>query len=294
MTDRLTEIFNNLQSTHPDLVAGASPLNAGSWGIVTDHNDGTVTKFLFRQGIQLQQNWAQANLNNELAFLRLMKGESFNGVDIPALICDVTQVDKGDFFAFYRMTKLSGVAADWKSGTAKDAHFFEAGQKLAHFHAATADLKNTGLIVHDIERGGQVESVPGLDDKRNAALARANNYLQAHKQSGIIHADYHGGNILLNDKGAISGLVDFAVTGLSENLASDFINVPEEKRPAFIKGYEQASGKPVDLLMITMTEISYLASCLNYYADPDQLKTYTDSLDRHLVTASSITGYSPS
>lgn len=268
----------------------------GQWGLVADHNDGTVTKLLFRQDHEKQQDWAEANLENELAFLRHAGGIKLEGVQIPELVTGMTRLDEGALFASYRMTKLSGTAAKWKAGPGQeqDAHFFEAGQLLARFQHAAAALPTMGLIVHSHEKAGMIEPVPALDAARNEALAVADLYLQTHKQGGIIHADFHGGNILLDQKGRISGLIDFAVTGPSENRLIDFINVPLEKRESFMHGYGQASGKAVDPMMMTMTEISMLANCINFCADrPAEQKKWIGEMDRQLVKARPVTGFMP-
>ncbi len=292
----LTQTFNEIQRAYPALVAEATPLDMGQWGLVADHNDGTVTKLLFRQDHEKQQDWAEANLSNELAFLRMARGVKLDGIQIPEIVTDIKRLDEGTLFASYRMTKLSGMAANWKAGPRQqqDDHFFEAGHLLARFHEAAAALPVTGLVVHSPEKAGMIETVPALDAARNEALAVADLYLQAHKQGGIIHADYHGGNILLDQKGRISGLIDFAVTGPSANRLIDFINVPPEKSDAFRKGYAQASGQVVDPMMMAMTEISMLANCINFYADrPAEQKKWIGEMDRQLVKIRPVTGFTP-
>ncbi len=295
----LLQAFNELLHSRPALLAGANPVlsSPGQAGFIADHNDGTVTKILFRHPFQESADEA---LNNELASLRLLLPLSRN-LRIPALVSDVTFLDDSkDFFAAYRMTKIDGHCADWKffatnsSPAAVEKHFRGLGEIVAQFHRATNELPDEWACHHTIDRGGKASPIHGFSDEMNEAILIADQYIKDNKQRGVIHGDLHAGNVMVDAKGSINGLVDFSMTGPSLNYLTDFNNIPDTNLPDFIRGYEDVSGTAIDPLMMTMTGIGLWTTQLKYYGHmPDRRRESLAELNRHLNDARDVTGYTP-
>ncbi len=292
--------FNELRLSHPALMAGAEDIlgKPGQYGFIADHKDGTVTKIFFRSPCP---DAAEEALRNELTSLKLFDSVSIGALQIPRLIDDVAYLDgNDDFFACYRMTKIEGQSASWKffdqgfSPRRMESHFRELGELTAEFHLTASSLDDTWVCRHGPERGGIVVPLPQLDARTNEALQSCDLYLQQGKKPAIIHGDLHAGNILVDDDGKFTGIIDFGLTGPTENHLTDFQNISDRAFPHFKKGYEEASGTTIDPMMMTMTNVSKWAEQVKYYGHiPARLDESLKHLTRHLTEAAPVTGYVP-
>lgn len=302
----LFKTFNELQEAFPALTDHAEIVGAGTWGIVLKQDEGTVTKVLIGDENPDIHKWAEGNLVNETSFMRLTAQAAANGFadtgfQMPVLLTEPQKLPHEKFFAAYKMTLVPGMGATWDdldSDLADPApelkiRFQRAGEALARFHKFTSSLPTETLRAHAGWRNGDIPEIPELDEKTAEALHRAGRYLEAHKKPAVIHGDYHGKNILLDDEGNVTGLVDFSYTGRCESFFSDFVNVPERMLPDFISGYERESGEAVDPDIALAGNICLWAAILKDEENAGKKPEHLEELKQRLAKASHITGYEP-
>jgi len=298
----LTKKFNLLCKAFPGLTKDATALGVGVFSLVSEHTDGTVAKFLFRQPKQEWQEHANKSVRNEIACLKLLRTAALGKLYIPVLLTKPRRLNNKNFSSYYRMTKAPGQTEDWAEmlndkGKLKQKarrYFQQAGWTLAHFHKATAKLPTNKLANLWENEGTHIPQVSSLSNKANKALAKADEYLQARTKPGFVHGDFYGQNILSDKAGRITGLLDFARSGSCQNYLVDFRNVPNAALSCFINGYERKSGRKINADMVMMTKISGHASYINQLSErsPERDETMQE-LNACLAKVSHITGYKP-
>lgn len=284
-------------------------MTAGAYGLIIANESDLVHKVLIRFKDHERQAFAEKSLANEIYFLKLLQKNPLGGVETPALISGPHDIKSGSFFAFYTMTRLKGRSAGWNSFSpgqldtpAKQrAHFTQAGRLLHQFHETARH--EPGLKDHQVPTsflsGNYIPQIPecaGMPDKAlkkiNRALEVANDYLQTKKHDAVLHDDFAGNNLMVDDQGKITGLLDFGLSGSSGNHLIDFCNVPAESMPYFIEGYEQESGRKIDPLMMTMTLIAQLAESIVYDGySPTRKAEQVETLRKMLHDARYVTDY---
>lgn len=260
--------------------------------------DGRVIKAFFRSGRDdhLTPFKVLESMELETAALAALAQTDFGPYQIPRLVEPLQELPGDRFRAYYAMTKISGLAPGWddplifngriaykKDSPEQREHFRQAGELLGLFHK-NAGAKLEHLDIPEKGRGGHIPQVPALDNDTNRALAIADDYMQAHKQGGIIHGDFYGNNILADDSGNIHGLIDFGLLRRTSNKMIDAVRVPVSVFPDFREGYEQASGQTLDRFMVNLTSLGLCAySLVNDSMMPDRREGLTvrihDELD---------------
>jgi hypothetical protein len=310
--EKLTKAFNRLQQTHPELADGTRLLGGGHFGLTvlrkdenTSNPPDIITKVFYRTEPENQAD-AERAYNSEVTILHATDGMNLGDVRTPRLLAPPQRLENDpDFFATYSMTAVPGLAAGWNNKWSspqsyKDDdpqqqrnHFREAGKLLARFHREAGERLNKTPLPQR-EWGGDIVQDPGFDDATNAALAKANEYLQARRKGGIIHGDYHGGNVLADENGHVTGLIDFGEVAHSNNMVTDFINIPSHVFAHFQDGYEEESGETIDPLIVRMTELACSTNFLQYHEEGSERRA---ELIRHinedLEKVKSVTGYAP-
>jgi tRNA A-37 threonylcarbamoyl transferase component Bud32 len=252
--------FQKATEAFPALTAQATPLGCGSFGLVVDHHDGTVSKICFSDE---KLNEPEECMAREIAALRLLQGHRFDRVQTPALIGEPVMLDPEEqknsgYLGHFRMTKLEGRSRSWytllKNGSpAAQARFFQqVGRLMAQFHEYSAR--------HDPEHTPESLSYftehPDLREDSQAKLVEAQDYLAVHQKEGVIHGDLHSRNIMCNEQGDISALYDFSLFGRTANQWQEFNWVAAQCPSALadvIKGYEAECGQDVDRTALLLT-----------------------------------------
>lgn len=296
----LYQTFNDLQKTYPAIVRRAKPIGIGVYGIITDNGDGTVSKTLFRQGTIKSRETAENMAHNELTVLRMINKTDFDDIETPILVDDIRPLNSSQFFATYRMTKISGKEVNWplvlesKSNIEKQSHFLQLGKLMAQFHKVAANFNEAKLTPHNLKWGGRVQQLPDVDEDINCALTIANDYLQNNSTPAIIHGDIHQANIMIDSKSNITGILDFGCTGHNQNYLSDFRCAPSSMFPYIIKGYEQESDKTIDPLMVHITELGFYVDWLNDCWNDDIVRVNgIIEIKKQLSKIRSLTGFTP-
>lgn len=282
-----TDKFDELQHEIPSIMRGTTPINLGSFGLVVDHGDGTITKVLLRSPDPDQQAHNESVYEAERAALQALNGTCFAGAQVPKMLKEEVFDKSPNVFAAFRMTKVPGHACDWntldkkKAGKAYRAHFQHAGALLAELHqspelARIAKPKSQPF-------GTKVPAeIPVLDEKTNKALVFCHAYVKAHQQPGLVHGDFHSGNFLVGPDHKISGLFDFSFAGMAENRLVDFVMMPKAGREIAISEYERHSGAPVDRTLVTMTAINLHAPALAWHLSPQGNPEYARLIQKEL------------
>ncbi|MCB9991169.1 MAG: aminoglycoside phosphotransferase family protein [Rhodospirillales bacterium] len=285
----LRKAFRKAAKHFDDFSRSAKPIGMGCFGLtLTEDEDGTITKILYRPDPKWTA-YAQDSFQNEVNVLRILADNPLDGVQTPALIGEPEETpDNKKFIGRFHMTRIQGRTSSFyypedfvPADVTKKIHE-SAGRALAIFHKEAA---KTPLAHYERPEGVKstahtvVTQIPDLSETINQALANANTYLQENLKSGIIHGDYHAGNILFDDDHNAVGIIDLAYTGKAPNIYIDFATSNEEYRDDFIRGYEDASGTKIDKDMIAVTR---LATSANYMYHLTQFEEETDKNDpRH-------------
>ena len=306
---KLESDWSNLQEAHADLVDGMHPLGSGNFGIVVttdeiDHADPAyVTKFMFRSSDPEQHTMRQNVAKTEINNLQILHNLSIPDIQLPTLITEPEELDSKDFTLTYSMTKIPGSPLlPWNPETtpqnAPDGftdQIKNAGRALAAFHKAAAqiDPDGTKFAPPGWESTEHIETVSELNRSANTALMIADTYFQAHKKSGVVHGDYHSGNIITGENNEITGLIDFANTHYSHNIYEDFINIPEPFVDTFIEGYTEESGTEFHAAMIPLTHLALQTHWITQELDPERRQDALSNITENLGKISQITGYTP-
>jgi len=270
---QLTAAFNALAKQRPALTKAARPIGVGCFGLVLENEDITISKILFRPETETQLARSRFYFENEVNALRLLTKHPISGLETPILLGPPEHWENDSaYLGQYRMSKISGQTQGWYNETAdferdrerQSAYFKKSGALLARFHESASLLPFATLDPANFEPKDRVRTVPGLRAETNEALRRVDEYLQAHSKKAVVHGDFHGGNIIVNQQGDPVGLLDFAMTGFAENHLCDFRGVPAYALNDFIEGYEEQSGEKIDRHALSATSVSMWADYLNW------------------------------
>ncbi len=303
--ERLAEEFNKVCVSFPVFTKEAKPLGIGGFGIVIEHNDQTLTKILFKPGKEWG-NYADKAFKNESDVMRLFTDNPLNGLNHPLLIDEPNVMENDEkYLGHYRMTHLEGHIISLHAppnkvepSILKRAHK-SAGRMIAKFHREARKLPFEKLKQPPGHDGDEIKQISTLPAKTNEALAKANIYFQANKKEGIVHGDFHDGNILFDDDQEAVGLIDFSNTGRHKNIFVDLADMNEDYDEDFIQAYEDESGETIDRHMITATKLTlstnYLYKLEISHGDgqEDMEKDLRKSIEKDLRNISTITGYHP-
>lgn len=294
----LGKLFNRAAHYAPAL-AGAKLLGVGSFGMVAGHDDGSVSKITFRFIDPDMNGEAKRSAAGEVNTLRLLDGFAgrLGSFHVPVLLGEPNELpEDSPFLHIFRMTHVSGVAGDWYPLTPvpaaeRQAYFRDAGAVLAQFHAAVADLRMPVRLQGD---GWRIRPVAHLSDRINEGLMAAARYVDGHAMAGNIHGDFHGGNLMHDADGRITGIIDFAMTGRSANLHSDMLAVPDGYLDKFIEGYEGAGGAKVDRHVVTAASLGWMSRLAHFTQDDPAAQTdVTEKINETLNRLTFVTGYKP-
>lgn len=260
---RLKELFNALRREEPDIATDATLLDGGTFGIVVDHGDNTVSKFFLRDIMGNGAAHCAAFYANEIGILTLLNGQAFAGIATPALV-DYDELPWSQTFrAHCRMSKIPGRIMFWDADT-PPAYFSRLGTLLAAFHEEAQQLKAHPTPGRFIQGGTAIPQTDSLDRDTNRRLAACDAYFQDHMAPGIVHGDLRARNLLAGSTdGTITGLIDFSMAGYSPNGAIDFALLSASQLALTLKTYEARSGTKVDATQVAMTLISQMAVRFN-------------------------------
>lgn len=259
-TDDLPFKFHKAQAAFPALLAGATPLGAGRYGLVVDHHDGTVSKICFNDPESADTpNNARDCMLREIEALRMLQGHCFDQVRTPALVDEpvIMAADSGDYIGHFRMTKLEGKPKSWftllkcASPAVREQYFEQVGKLVAQFHQFTAPA-----AIETPQRTPVALDHESFNDETRAMVIEAHDYLMAHRQDGCIHGDFHSKNVMSDETGRLTALFDFSFYGKTDNHLMEFSWVMNQHPKALapiIKGYEQESGQTVDIAALKLT-----------------------------------------
>lgn len=266
--DQISDAFESAAKALPDVVVGQNVLSMGTFGLVLANETDVITKILFRHKDPYWEGLSEEHSQNEIAALRYFTHSPLEGVETPVLIDEPKALAHDDYAAYYQMTRLQGRSMSWhpeNKSTSEQERLsregIQAGRVLARFHQASKDIPaNTFKEANPIKHG-HIHCVESLPPFINDALSRANDYLQQRKAMGIIHGDFHGGNIIMTPNQDTDGVIDFGFMGYA-NLYYDFIKAKPYFMPALIEGYEMETGESVDKKLITASILGRYASRL--------------------------------
>ncbi len=293
--------FRELQRSLPELAGGTRLVGGGHYGLVVEHSDGTVSKIFRRPDNPYDLEFFLHSVYAETHALNLFGQHSIQDIDLPSLIGEPDTLYHADYIAHYRMTRVSGDGAkyDFSKTTYMQTLYQSAGNLLGRFHKAASDVPFTNLPPRHFQYDCAIFEVPTLPHETNKALRIANDYLHANKKGGVIHGDYHFGNILTQD-GIATGLLDFSFTCLSKNIYIDFVRMglDDPFLPYLIDGYEQATREAVDTYLLHATELSFWSHMLRYGGGPSDYQPENDltailQINKCLNELVPITGYKP-
>ncbi len=296
--DRLKNIFNELQAFQPQMVAHAQPLGIGSNGIITDNGNGTVSKFfLYHQYDGYPQEKTRendrVNFQLETSNLMQMSHARFDKIVIPQMVEEPVVFDnpRSPFVGAVKMTRVPGQGADWcellRKGSAqeKENHFREVGCVLAELHSQT-DRFPADKITRLGEGADMPLPVIYLNNDTNEQLLLVNKYLQDNRQPALIHGDFWGGNLMVDQSNNPTALIDFSSICLTKNHLDDFVYIIElfpEGVPGTLRGYEEYSSKPIDPVMLAATEIGTICHRINFSALDPAMFLKTEELQSRLA-----------
>lgn len=289
----LQDAFQKVRTDLPGIVGSAQPLGVGTFGIALENPDQTVTKLNFN----ISQPHGHPNLERmfdyEISALRQFGMHPMDGITVPMLIGAPCKLDHPDYVGVYTMTKIDGHTGFLpdQSPALDLAQAHSAGRMLAKFHRAVNHLDFNETLGAAKTMGSHTTRSSLLNDEMNDALGILENYLQTHKEAGVVHGDFNTGNLKANGD-QITGILDFSFTGMAPNILSDFILMPVKYLDGLIDGYEHESKKSIRDL-VHATQVSYWSnSLLNVTEKADQAKALTE-ISRHLGKLSHITGFKP-
>lgn len=303
----VTALFNHACQIVPELTA-TKLAGSGAFGMVMDHGDNTVTKINLRFNHPKTGCTRAPAVDAELANLRMLADHPgiFGHLAVPVLVGTPREFpEDGPFVNMFRMTKVSGTAGDWyrappalrneaEASAVEKAYFNEAGRTLAHFHRIARTLPFGPTTMNENSAGGQIEPVPHLSARLNEGLMAARRYLGDHRQPGIVHGDYHGGNIMQGPDGGITGLIDFSMTGQAQNILNDFMTVPESYVTDFIAGYEAEGDVKVDRNVLSALSLGWMTNWARMAPDDAAMQTrVVEKINETLNRLTFVTGYKP-
>jgi len=231
--------------------AGAHVLGEGVWGRVFDAGDGTVIKLL-RQGGGLGdalELWA-----NELGALRALEHQPLP-VGVPRVV-DAGKLDEAEtgYDAFLRLTRLPGRALDDDSlpalaGASGGRFAAQLGEALAALHGADmaqgfADNRAEVDLAALEEIAPRVADIAG----RHAIAAIAEGLAALDAAATVVnHGDINSTNLLADDAGNLTGLIDWAEARRDWREAEfcHLVLLPEAMAPVRA-AYEHAAGLRLD------------------------------------------------
>lgn len=298
---KLNKIFANLVKAFPDRTDNARPIGMGFFGIVIDHNDSTVSKFIRRdENLDNFEMYLQG-FYREITILELLKAKLNPGINFPELVGHSEELYTNEFAATYRMTKIEGAASTTLLDRRCKVDFSNVYQKAGAIAAKFHSIDSEGFP--DIPNrngydGQSVTVVPGiLSDRTNNALLKVNQYLQEHRTQGLVHGDLGFQNLIYKNNIPI-GLVDFSFTGQANNQAADFCLIPENYLPDFIHGYEEQTGINLNRDLIRATRLGFSTNQLSMLRDPSPMndKYRLDMIEQINVDLNKltyVTGFKP-
>lgn len=295
-TEALYQKFNEASKALPELCHDADPLSMGNFGIVIRHDDNTLTKIFYKPRNPKWHDSVLSSFNNEVNTLRLLTASPLEELETPILLKEPELIDDKKYMAHYSMTRVSGGSHTWDLNEnipdrPLDKLYSNAGKALAQFHTAT---KNMPFERAPHFHSSQINPVRFFDKKTNEALIKVDQYLEQHKIPGVIHGDYHGGNIMTDERHIVTGLIDFSATGQSDNVLSDFLSVPARYLPHFIKAYEEQSGRTIAPDAVEATKLSNWLTYLHSIKDfPEAQENAMSEIYDCLENLQHISGFKP-
>lgn len=279
----------------------AKLVSSGAYGIVVSHSDQTVSKFIYRPSLIEDQEKSLALFYRETEALKYFETHPVPGVELPVMIGEPQTLYQEDYQAVYRMTRVPGAVPKelygLPAGETARAYYKGAGRILARFHDAAKDMPVTSLSSDVRIDSSKTFSIDGLKDETNAALETVDEYLRVRKKNGVIHGDFHPGNVMATNNIA-TGLIDFSYVCQSDNIYSDFVGINAQYQEDFIAGYEEEIGQEVDRHVVYATNISMwnYALKLNIGSSDYEPSNYTTALvniNENLNKMIPVTGYKP-
>ncbi|PJB70897.1 MAG: hypothetical protein CO093_06535 [Alphaproteobacteria bacterium CG_4_9_14_3_um_filter_47_13] len=147
---RLCKTFNEASLALPHIIGIARPIGTGTYGLVIEHPDQTLTKILFRPRSVERTKLCQTFFVNELKALKLLAAHPVQDLQTPHLIGDVKFLRHKDYLAAFRMTKVEGTPCyllphNYDSAEILKEQHEKAGKALAKFHKASHQLPPGGV-----------------------------------------------------------------------------------------------------------------------------------------------------
>lgn len=294
-------LFSSIRSEMLDralITERADVIGSGAFGIVVDTGRDSVLKLLRRFDAQ-RQNMAQKLLNHELETLTILQGDNFDGIQTPALIGDITYIDHKDFFAAFEMTKLPGLSAKIMSedfGLPDKVHMYQSiGSALGRLHIGLHDRLGQARanLPSKTYTDGLVHS-PLFSDEINSALERLRAFIKQRRVPApdtIIHGDFHLGNIMVNETGCVTGVIDWSDTHVGHNL-TDIAYYADSNLREIWAAYAGATGQALDQDLFAVAKITWQVGYLKIIWGQQEKWDYgLGRLETLLTDSAHITGF---
>ena len=303
----VTEKFEQAVNNFSDL-SDTELIGNGNFGIVVSAPDNTdsLTKLVFKGYNQPTDKYARLSFERETLIYRSFRDNPIKDIVTPVLIGEAEEIENGDFVGRFTMTRVPGKCFALKWGEEADNEFLEqrakfyenAGRALAQFHM---NAKPENFPPPDPDKGydgAQVHTVSILKEETNQALKKVDEFLQRNLISGVIHGDFHNGNILVDENLDITGLIDFGMCAYSPNIMIDFAAVPADELENFISSYEKERGIDIPRDMVTVSHLSFNTEYLKYLQENDkdnatEITGAITNINKHLNDLIHITNFKP-
>lgn len=243
----VTEKFNNISRILPELIAGKEILGMGNWGLVVG-NETTATKIIVIPPDHIQHNQAFNAAEREVLLMTIFQENPMQGIQMPSILAPLTSIMENDHcIAHYTMTQLTGDSSKYLddiSPTEAKEKAFNSGILLAKFHRYAGQFDLPEAINPGTRLADKVYQVPELGDLINQKLANADRYLQTHMRSGVMHGDFHAGNMLWEGNEPCA-LLDFSFCGHTTNIHREFMALSDTYVRDIVAGYESYTGEAI-------------------------------------------------
>lgn len=273
MNETKEQIFDRLRAIVPVFNRHSSPLGGGNFALAVDMNDGTVIK-AFRAW-KKNQDLGQILLRNEVACLDFLGGR-VGDYHSPRIVEPPTIFENPDsgFSGYFRMTKLSGTMADWPKLMSEESphkiqkHGAQLGSLIATLHHE-ADRSGSLLPSAIKNYGTGIYAVWIKDAELKRITLECDKWAQRRCRNGFAHLDIADRNIMVDDRGNVTGILDFSISGNHPNPLIDFGEIPDMMLQSAFHTFKQVSGRNVDPLMLEMTRLSHKAEEISHiWHDP--------------------------
>ena len=297
-------LFSSIRSEMLDramITERAGVIGSGAFGVVIDTGRDSVLKVL-RRFEGMKQDSATKLLYQEMMALSILRGDSFDGIQTPAIMGEPVYSDNPHIFAAFEMSKLSGISAlsmleDHMPDDAADIHY-SVGSALGRLNMGLRDRfeeARANLPIASYSDG--LAYCPLFSDEINYAFERLRMVLEqrgANDCNALVHGDFHLGNVMVNEGGRAIGVIDWSDAHVGHSL-TDLSGFDDEKLSEVWAGYRAVVGKEqaLDDDLLAVARIVWRAGNLKIFWDQADKRDKSLALLHSLLERyKHLTGYS--